>query len=244
MNNVTSYFGSHRDVYIVDTGILLRPADAEFEQYSNVYDKHFGYYDESQTYETSLAEAIRTAESEVSEGVVGTYAVISVSSRNFGDMEDNEIMSSSVKDESFPKNQVFYSLVKIADDIIVPNFVGVYTPDTLNKKTVSMICVYCTEENIGIVDGLYSPDNLRNYEYNGYYIKPGAIEFMLKPKMYSRLQDFFSRTSSCENIIDWINICALLNSEEIEYHWAMKIRDIAIRYGISFDNMIKFREVI
>lgn len=244
MKNETNYFGSHCDVYIVDTGILLRPIDAEFEQYSNVYDKHFGYYDESQTYETSLEEAIHIAESEVSEGVVGTYAVISVSSRNFGDMEDNEIMSSHVEDESFPKNQVFYSLVKITDDMIVPNFVGVYTPETLNKKTVSMICDYCTVERIGITGSLHSPDNLRNYEYNGYYIKPGAIEFMLKPKMYSLLQDFFSRTSSCENIIDWINICALLNSEEIAYHWAMRIRDIAIRYGISFDNMSKFREVI
>lgn len=48
MKNETDYFGSYREVYIVDTGILLAPSDTMFAQYSGVYDKKFGYYDESQ----------------------------------------------------------------------------------------------------------------------------------------------------------------------------------------------------
>lgn len=51
MKNETDYFGSCREVYIVDTGILLAPSDTMFAQYSGVYDKKFGYYDESQEYD-------------------------------------------------------------------------------------------------------------------------------------------------------------------------------------------------
>ena len=33
------------DVYLVDCGVLLKEDDSEFECYSTVYDKKYGYYD-------------------------------------------------------------------------------------------------------------------------------------------------------------------------------------------------------
>lgn len=244
MNMETNYFGSRREVYIVDTGILLAPSDTMFAQYSGVYDKNFGYYDELQEYDTTLADAISTATNEVVSGAVGTYAVVSVSSRNFGDLEDNEIMQASVEDEAFSKERVFYSLVKISKDLIVPNFVGTYLPSTLTKETVEALCDYCATMFLGIVGDLYAPDGLRNYKYKNMFISPFTIEFLLKPKMYKRMKELFSSSKGCANLSEWINICCLLNSEDIEYHEAMLIRDILARHSLSLDGMSRFRGIV
>lgn len=244
MNMETNYFGSRREVYIVDTGILLAPSDTMFAQYSGVYDKNFGYYDELQEYDTTLADAIDTATNEVVSGAVGTYAVVSVSSRNFGDLEDSEIMQASVEDEPFSREQVFYSLVKISKDLIVPDFVGTYLPGTLTKETVEALCDYCATMRLGIVSSLYAPDGLRNYEYKNTFINPSTIEFLLKPKMYKRIKELFSSSTNCVNLSKWINICCLLNSEDIEYHEAMLIQDILTKHSLSLEEMSRFKEVV
>lgn len=241
MKNETDYFGSCREVYIVDTGILLAPSDTMFAQYSGVYDKKFGYYDESQEYDTTLADAISTATNEVESGVVGTYAVVSVSSRNFGDLEDNEIMQASVEDETFSGERVVYSLVKISKDLIVPNFVGTYLPSTLTKETVEALCDYCVTMQLGIVGNLYAPYGSRNYEYKNTFINPFTIEFLLKPKMYKHMKELFRGSEDCTNLSEWINICCLLNSEDIEYHEAMLIRNILIKHNILLKEMSRFK---
>ena len=241
MKNETDYFGSYREVYIVDTGILLAPSDTMFAQYAGVYDKKFGYYDESQEYDTTLADAISTATNEVESGVVGTYAVVSVSSRNFGDLEDNEIMQASVEDETFSREQVVYSLVKISKDLIVPNFVGTYLPSTLTKETVEALCDYCATMQLGIVGNLYTPYGSRNYEYKNTFINPFTIEFLLKPKMYKHMKELFRGSEDCTNLSEWINICCLLNSEDIEYHEAMLIRNILIKHNILLKEMSRFK---
>ena len=240
MKNETDYFGSCREVYIVDTGILLAPSDTMFAQYSGVYDKKFGYYDESQEYDTTLADAISTATNEVESGVVGTYAVVFVSSRNFGDLEDNEIMQASVEDETFSGERVVYSLVKISKDLIVPNFVGTYLPSTLTKETVEALCDYCVTMQLGIVGNLYTPYGSRNYEYKNTFINPFTIEFLLKPKMYKHMKELFRGSEDCTNLSEWINICCLLNSEDIEYHEAMLIRNILIKHNILLKEMSRF----
>lgn len=64
-------------------------------------------------------------------------------------------MQASVEDETFPREQVVYSLVKISKDLIVHNFVGTYLPSTLTKETVEALCDYCATMQLGIVSDTY-----------------------------------------------------------------------------------------
>lgn len=63
--------------YLLDMGVLLTPENEEYEQYSNVYDKQHGFYDEIQMYMPNLAGTIQKALDYVAYGVENTYAVIS-----------------------------------------------------------------------------------------------------------------------------------------------------------------------
>lgn len=64
-------------VYCCDVGILLTEEHAEFENYSQVYDKKHGFYDENQIGFLNQREAIEYGRAYVAQGGEGTYAVIS-----------------------------------------------------------------------------------------------------------------------------------------------------------------------
>lgn len=104
--------------YLLDVGILLSPEDEEYEQYSNVYDKQHGFYDEDQSYTANLAKAIQEALDYVTYGVENTYAVIS--EKYVSDsLTETDIRSKTVKNETYDMEDVLFSLQK-KDGKVIP----------------------------------------------------------------------------------------------------------------------------
>ena len=106
-----------KEVYLVDEGILLTKEDREFEAYSNVYDKKYGYYDEAQYYVSSLEQAIRNAELCMKHGVIGTYVVVSKTAIH----DAYSVDETPVEGETYSLDSVVYSVVK-TDDGVVKDF--------------------------------------------------------------------------------------------------------------------------
>lgn len=105
-------------VYILDTGVLIPLDDSSAEPYSHVYDNRYGYYDECQQYCASLEDAIEAGCDYVTNGVNNTYAVISVSTETFEDMDISEIEESPVENEQFSLADVKCSFAKINDKVV------------------------------------------------------------------------------------------------------------------------------
>lgn len=114
-------------VYLLDMGVLLPEGNEQFNDYANVYDKKFGYYDELQEYRylNEAGNMIREAVDYVRNGVPGTYAVVSVAEL------DPEIMNSvenitddiNVEGENYDKSDVVFSLYSGKDGELFINFV-------------------------------------------------------------------------------------------------------------------------
>lgn len=109
-----------RECYMLEVGVLLKKEDEEFEQYSQVYDKKHGYYDEYQEYVLKLENAKKKADSYVKEGVAGTYAIIS-QTYILDDVLDDAIRLCPVENESYALEDVVYAIHK-ENDLIVPLF--------------------------------------------------------------------------------------------------------------------------
>ena len=105
------------ETYVIDKGVLLTKDDQEFEAYSNVYDKKYGYYDEAQYYVSSLKQAIRNAELCMRHGVVGTYVVVSKTAIR----DPYSVDETPVEGETYSLDSVVYSVAK-TDDGVVENF--------------------------------------------------------------------------------------------------------------------------
>lgn len=102
------------NVYLLDVGILLESDDKEFEYYSQVYDKKYGYYDENQYYLKDKQHAIMEAKAYVEAGIDKTYAVISRSVlERVSDLDDVH-----VEGEEYSLENVIYSIAKINGEII------------------------------------------------------------------------------------------------------------------------------
>ena len=105
--------------YLLDMGILLTTNDEEFEQYADVYDKKYGYYDEDQHYEQHQSAAIETAQKYVEEGVERTYAVVLETELN----DNFDFKDGCVENTSYLIENVIYSTAKIHGERI-ENFLG------------------------------------------------------------------------------------------------------------------------
>lgn len=104
--------------YLVDEGVLLTKEDEEFESYSSIYDKKYGYYDEGQYYVKREEDAIAAAKAYVENGVDHTYAVVSKTVLP----DDFDYYDQCVEDETYLAEDVIYSVAKI-DGKIVEGFV-------------------------------------------------------------------------------------------------------------------------
>ena len=107
--------GDEKEIIMLEVGILLDKDHEEFEQYSDVYDGKYGYYDESQEfkYASELERAKEEARRYVEDGVEGTYAIITnqgVSDVKPERIEVGEWISYSVE-------LVLFSLAKIGGEI-------------------------------------------------------------------------------------------------------------------------------
>lgn len=114
-------------VYLLDMGVLIPEGNEQFDDYANVYDKKFGYYDELQEYRYTdeIKHIIHEAVNYVRDGVPGTYAVLSVTEL------DPEIINAvenitddiNVEGESYDKSDVVFSLYSGKNGELYMNFV-------------------------------------------------------------------------------------------------------------------------
>lgn len=105
--------------YLVDVGILLDDDHEEYDAYAIVYDKCYAYYDENQFYTKTKEEAIKYVKKYIEKGVVGTYGVVSETTRPYDyDFENGEEFGP----ETYHPADVVYSLAKF-DGEIKENFV-------------------------------------------------------------------------------------------------------------------------
>lgn len=87
-------------VYLVDVGTLLDKDDAEFEQYSQVYNKKYGFWDEEQWFSASKNEVLTVAEKYVQDGGENSYAVVSeVEVPDSFDVEHGELKGMEYRQE-------------------------------------------------------------------------------------------------------------------------------------------------
>ena len=98
--------------FLIDEGILLSKEDIEFEFYSQVYNRKYGFYDERQYYEQNKETAIINARQYVEDGVESTYAIVS----NRGLPDDFE--DSCIENETYRMEDVIYSIAKINGKIV------------------------------------------------------------------------------------------------------------------------------
>ena len=105
--------------YLVDIGILLSEDDREFENYSIVYDKKYGYYDIDQYYVKDLEEAKKDVKNHINETDENAYGIIS---ETFLD-DDVDINDTYVEGETYDVESIVYSLAKINNEL-KENFVG------------------------------------------------------------------------------------------------------------------------
>lgn len=105
--------------YLVDVGVLLDDDHEEYDAYAIVYDKAYGYYDENQFYTKTKEEAIEYVKDYIEKGVVGTYGVVSETTRLYDyDFENQDDFGP----ETYHPADVVYSLAKF-DGEIKENFV-------------------------------------------------------------------------------------------------------------------------
>lgn len=100
--------------YFVEEGILLTEENEEFEAYSSVYDKKYGYYDEDQFYVAEEKVAIAAAKSYVENGVDRTYAVVS----NLILPDDFDFDDQCLGGENYQIEDIIYSVVKMNGEIV------------------------------------------------------------------------------------------------------------------------------
>lgn len=105
--------------YVVDVGILLSKNNKEFDFYSTVYDKQYGYFDENQFYIQKSEKAIDFVNKYVKEGVDNTYGVISQTTLP----DDFNFEDSEFGPEKYLLEDVVYSIAKI-DGKIVESFIA------------------------------------------------------------------------------------------------------------------------
>lgn len=100
------------NTYLLEVGVLLTEADDEFESYSSVYNKEYGFYDEDQHYIRKKCKAITEAKEYVNKGVNNSYAILSRS------IVPDRYGSGPVLKESYSIDDVIYSVAKLNDEIV------------------------------------------------------------------------------------------------------------------------------
>lgn len=103
--------------YLVDVGVLLFKGDPQFENYSVVYNKNYGYYDEGQHYVGTLEEAIEEVKSYVKNGVEHTYGIVSNTTLD-DDLGVEDLDEIDVECEEYILDNVVYSVAKFDGELV------------------------------------------------------------------------------------------------------------------------------
>lgn len=108
-------------LYLVEVGVLIAKGEPNFEDYSTVYDRKYGYYDENQLYAAELSKAKEYVNDYVKDGVDNTYGVITKSNGFRSNLTDKEIAEMPVEGEEYA--DVEYSVCKRTGGQIEENFI-------------------------------------------------------------------------------------------------------------------------
>lgn len=102
-------------LFRLETGVLLGKDDPEYEAYSQVYTKNFGFYDEDVAILFDYEDAKDHAKSYINDGVNRTYAVIT---SDIADLADEVIQAikdgefTDINDFSFDEKDILYFAYK------------------------------------------------------------------------------------------------------------------------------------
>lgn len=109
-----------KELFRLETGVLLGKDHPEFEAYSQVYTKNHGFYDEDVSILFDYDDAKKHAISYMKDGVDKTYAVIT---SDIADLADDVIQAiknsefNDINDFSFDENDMLYFAYKDNMDI-------------------------------------------------------------------------------------------------------------------------------
>jgi len=106
------------DVYLVDVGTLLEEDDDQFHNFSNAYDKKYGYFDDNQYYTKDKKQAIEAALGHVKESKGRSYGIVS----KFTRPADFDITMGILGDETYLVQDVVYSAAWLNGNL-VENFI-------------------------------------------------------------------------------------------------------------------------
>lgn len=109
---------NNQEVYLLDFGVLVSMTEEDVGYYAYTYDGKYMYFDEWMGYSINFKDSIEAAKKYVADGVDNTYAVISITSRNFKDTNIEEIEHSAIFGEDYSLAGVQYSIAKINGEIV------------------------------------------------------------------------------------------------------------------------------
>lgn len=136
--------------YSGEVGVLVKPDNELFDEYNNVFDHKFGYFDESHVEGLNLGDLKDQVEAYVKNGVKGTYGIITkIDVENFSgiedviqDMEEVGFVDDSVglfDGENYKAENVVWSAFKGDDGYIRYNFIEgeePENPEPVDEKVV------------------------------------------------------------------------------------------------------------
>ena len=102
-------------MYFVEVGVLCYPTSELFEQYNEVYDHQYGYYDENQFWEKDFKKAKTYVEEYVKNGVDTTYGLIKEYDLTYIPIDDGLALD-------YDTHNIIFSIMKDHNEII-PNFI-------------------------------------------------------------------------------------------------------------------------
>ena len=117
-----------KQLYRVETGVLLTAEDAEYEKYNHIYTQDFGFFDEGLHYELCPKEAREYGNHYIKHGVDRTYAVITSDVFLANDAELTTIVDAIVSGETeadeswnfgYDLNDILYFAYKDNDNLKV-----------------------------------------------------------------------------------------------------------------------------
>lgn len=112
-------------IYQYEVGVLLDKDDEEYEDYCDVWDKKYGYYNEDWGIELNLEQAKKYIQDYVQNGVDRTYGIISeiiISDEEYEEckenIEKNGYCEIADYDVDYSLENVIYSLCKNKENFI------------------------------------------------------------------------------------------------------------------------------
>lgn len=114
-----------KELYLVETGVLLAKEDKEYEMYANVYDKENGYYDLNQYFITKekLEETIKCEKEYLEKNCFkNIYIIITYQDIwEFDSEEELEELDTNFCD--YLVENIVYSVMKDKNGNIIENFI-------------------------------------------------------------------------------------------------------------------------